>query len=62
MGAEQSVPDVNAEQINAEEDLVAIDAKPVSAVGGARRRPTVATRAKTHKAPSARRNKTRKAK
>ena len=64
MGAEQSVPagyEIDAEQTGgagAEEELAAIDAKPVSAV---RRRP-VAARAKTHKAPAGRRNKTRRAK
>jgi hypothetical protein len=46
----------------AEEDLVAMDAKPVSTVGGARRRSAGSTRAKTHKAPTGRRNKTRKTK
>jgi hypothetical protein len=65
MGAEQSVPagyEIDAEQTGgagAEEELAVINAKPVSAV---RRRSAAASRAKTHKAPSGRRNKTRKTK
>jgi hypothetical protein len=64
MGAAQS-SDAAGEEFQmggAEEDLATMDAKPVSTVGGARRRSAGSTRAKTHKASAGRRNKTRKAK
>lgn len=63
MGAAMSSDDANNEfQVGGAEELAEIDAKAVSTVGGARRRSAGSVRAKTHKAPAGRRNKTRKSK